>query len=155
MWQATTLDTDMRFFVWTLLICAILASCARRDGREPVYIKVPPALGESTVSVTNINVSLAVAPTNTVTALTTNFTVYIGGEVKEPGQQAWTNGLTLKGAIELAGGFADYADRSRVDVRRKTGAQKRYNYGEVIGARTNSPALAPGDVVYVNRRFLW
>jgi protein involved in polysaccharide export with SLBB domain len=68
-----------------------------------------------------------------------------------PRRFSWSPELTLADAIALAGGFTDFADRRRLEVRRLAGSIGRYSYRQ---AETNTVPLEPGDVVQVKRRFL-
>lgn len=79
--------------------------------------------------------------------------VYVDGEIKQPSRFDWTPELTLTNAIALAGGFTDFANRRRLEIRRsRDGALERYNYFRIRNGSTNDPALRPNDQVYVPRR---
>ncbi len=78
-----------------------------------------------------------------ITITTTNLFIYVGGEVKQAGRFTWVDGLTLTNAIETAGGFTDFADRSRIDLRRRSGSLERYSYPRIIRGLTNNPTLEP------------
>jgi polysaccharide export outer membrane protein len=75
--------------------------------------------------------------------------VYVDGEFRNSGRYSWTNGMTLKDAIEAAGGFTEFANR-RIRLRHLDGTVERYR---LVGdwVRTNNPALKPWDSV-VNPR---
>ena len=90
----------------------------------------------------------------TITIVETNPVVYVSGEVRRPGRCAWSPGLMLTNVIELAGGFTDFADRRRLEIRHN-GSVERYNYQQVISSVTNSVLVEHGDVVYARRKFLW
>ncbi len=89
-----------------------------------------------------------------ITITTTNLFIYVGGEVKQAGRINWADGLTLTNAIAMAGGFTDFADRSRIDLRRRSGSLERYSYPRIIRGLTNNPTLQPSDEVLVQKR-LW
>jgi len=89
-----------------------------------------------------------------ITTTTTNLFIYVGGEVKQAGRFTWVDGLTLTNAIETAGGFTDFADRSRIGLRRGAGSIERYSYPRIIRGLTNNPTLQPNDQVLVQKR-LW
>jgi protein involved in polysaccharide export with SLBB domain len=74
---------------------------------------------------------------------------YVSGEFRSSGRYSWTNGMTLKDAIQAAGGFTEYANR-RIRLRHLDGTVERYR---LVGdwVRTNNPALKPWDSV-VNPR---
>jgi protein involved in polysaccharide export with SLBB domain len=80
--------------------------------------------------------------------------VYVAEEVKLPGRIVWTNGLTLANAINLAGGFGDFASKSRVTLRRTSGTAEQYSFVHFPLALTNNPVLRPADLVYVPARHL-
>ena len=79
--------------------------------------------------------------------------VYVTGEVLYPGRITWRPGLTLTKAIGLAGGFTDFADTQRLEIRSLDGVVEEYNYYSAINAATNNPSLKRGDTVNVGRRF--
>jgi len=70
-------------------------------------------------------------------------TVYVGGDVKDPGPYQYQPGMKLIGYIGLAGGFTYRADIGRTKVIRKT--------GEVIPARKDPP-IKRGDNIFVPDR---
>jgi hypothetical protein len=45
------------------------------------------------------------------------------GEFRKPGRYAWTHGMTLKDAIDAAGGFTDFA-RRRLRIRHWDGSEE-------------------------------
>jgi protein involved in polysaccharide export with SLBB domain len=72
--------------------------------------------------------------------------VYVDGEFRKQGRYSWTNGMTLKDAIEAAGGFTDFANR-RVRLVHTDGTVERYRLrGD--WTVTNNPVLKPGDKVH-------
>jgi polysaccharide export outer membrane protein len=72
--------------------------------------------------------------------------VFIMGEVGQPGQYAYVPGMTVQNAIAVAGGFTSRANQSTVDVTRKVNAQ-------VLTGRVNiSSAIIAGDTIYVRER---
>ncbi|WP_337266577.1 polysaccharide biosynthesis/export family protein [Oryzifoliimicrobium ureilyticus] len=72
--------------------------------------------------------------------------VFIMGEVGQPGQYAYVPGMTVQNAIAVAGGFTPRANQSTVDVTRKIN-------GEVLTGRVNiSSAIIAGDTIYVRER---
>lgn len=71
---------------------------------------------------------------------------FVLGEVKEPGQYAYTDGVTVLGAVAAAGGFTEWSDTELMSIRRKVGD----NIAEG-SAGPNSP-VRPGDVIIVYRR---
>jgi polysaccharide export outer membrane protein len=72
--------------------------------------------------------------------------IYVMGEVGQPGQYAYVPGLTVQNAIAVAGGFSARANQGTVDVTRKIN-------GQVITGRVNiSSAIIAGDTIYVRER---
>jgi protein involved in polysaccharide export with SLBB domain len=71
---------------------------------------------------------------------------YIMGEVNKPGEYPYENGLTVLGAIALAGGYTYRADDSDVYIRR-AGSTK-----EVVLPVDSTTKIAPGDIVRIAER---
>jgi polysaccharide biosynthesis/export protein len=87
--------------------------------------------------------------------------VYITGEVARPGtvELRANESLTLTQAILESGGFSDFANRRKVKLMRKSGAQseaKIVDAAAVIdqGRTDLDIALKPGDVIIVPQRFV-
>lgn len=72
--------------------------------------------------------------------------IYVMGEVGQPGQYSYVPGMTIQNAIAVAGGFSSRANQGNVDVTRKLN-------GQVMTGRVNisNPVLA-GDTIYVRER---
>ena len=119
----------------TKVILAVLSSALLGGCASPVY-SPPPA--EPVV-------------------LTPKFPVFfVIGEVKHPGRQEYVGPMRLSQAIESAGGFADSANRRRLEIRRANGAVEHYNYNLILTERTDDPPVWPSDTVDVKgRRFVW
>ncbi|MEP4078170.1 polysaccharide biosynthesis/export family protein [Haloferula sp.] len=84
---------------------------------------------------------------------TPSSSVYVSGEVREPGKISLDRPMTAIEAIMEAGGFSKYANAKRVYViRNQNGKHQRYvlNVSDTLSG-TNSSAfqLRPYDVVYV------
>lgn len=71
---------------------------------------------------------------------------FVLGEVKEPGQYAYTDGITVLGAVAAAGGFTEWSDIELMSIRRKVGDKIAEG-----SADPDSP-VRPGDVIIVYRR---
>jgi polysaccharide biosynthesis/export protein len=71
---------------------------------------------------------------------------YILGEVNRPGQYAYVNGMTVKTAAAIAGGFTFRAATSQVVITRRAGDATREG-----SALPDAPVL-PGDTVFVGER---
>ena len=89
----------------------------------------------------------------TVTIVSTNQLIFVGGEVRQPGRFVWNDNLTVTNAIAMAGGFTDFANRSRLEMHRSNGTQERYSYGRIVSGLTNNPPLKPNDQIVVPKRF--
>jgi polysaccharide export outer membrane protein len=73
---------------------------------------------------------------------------FIEGAVATAGQYPYVYGMTARAAIATAGGFAEFADRGRVNVYRRVGkAMTKQSIG------LDQPIL-PGDTVVVLERWL-
>ena len=73
---------------------------------------------------------------------------YIEGAVGKAGQYPYAWGMTARAAIAVAGGFAEFADKGRVNVyRRVAGAMTRQSIS------LDQPIL-PGDTVVVLERWI-
>lgn len=70
----------------------------------------------------------------------------IGGEVEEPGNYPYEPGLSVKKAINLAGGLTDWASRSKFRLERDS--------GESIESQNRDLDVGPGDTLTIlPRRF--
>ena len=78
--------------------------------------------------------------------------IFVGGEFKNPGRYAWTNGMTLKDGIEAAGGFAVFAPR-KLSLQHWDDSVEHFRLGPGR-ALTNNPLLRAGDSVRSPRRVL-
>lgn len=78
--------------------------------------------------------------------------VNVNGEVKAPQRVLFTADLTLLNAITACGGFSDFADKGRVDLKRGDDV-KRYNAKDIQKGKTQDPSLMPGDQIVVHQGF--
>ncbi len=83
-----------------------------------------------------------------------SFKVSVIGEVKTPGRFELRSRATVLDVIALAGGFNEFASRSRVVILRLDGATSRrvpFNYNKVVSqdAREENLLVQPGDIVVV------
>jgi hypothetical protein len=77
---------------------------------------------------------------------------FVGGEFALPNRFLWTNGMTLAGAIALAHGFTDAADRSAVQIKDPSGVVvATFNCAEPLDPQVAGAFLQPGDKVVVLR----
>jgi polysaccharide export outer membrane protein len=72
---------------------------------------------------------------------------FILGEVKSAGQYPYVGGLTVNGAVAIAGGYSERANERKVQITRriKNGIEKL----EVPG----DADVRPGDTIYVKERW--
>lgn len=72
--------------------------------------------------------------------------IFVMGEVGQPGQYTYVPGMTIQNAIALAGGYTPRALQANADVTRKIN-------GEILTGRVliSNPVLA-GDTIYVRER---
>ena len=72
--------------------------------------------------------------------------VYLMGEVGQPGQYSYVPGMTVQNAIAVAGGFTNRAYQGNADITRRIN-------GQVLTGRLklSDPVMA-GDTVYVRER---
>ncbi len=80
--------------------------------------------------------------------------VYMVGEIAKPGILVLKGKTRLLQAISLAGGFTNFADRSKIIVLRATGNNEKrmeFNYKKIVsGSRPeDNIVLLPGDTVIV------
>ncbi len=82
-----------------------------------------------------------------------HFKVSVLGEVKKPGRYDFKGQATVLDAIALAGGFNDFAARSKITIlRNDNGTSKRIpvNYNKIVSASEGGDVrLRPGDIVLV------
>ncbi len=69
----------------------------------------------------------------------------IGGQVRQPGQRQWTEGMTLYGAIQAAGGETAYAAMNRVKLYRR-GQPYVYDMREL---KSKAILVYPNDTIEV------
>jgi polysaccharide biosynthesis/export protein len=83
-----------------------------------------------------------------------SFKVSVMGEVAKPGRYELKSWTTVVDVLALAGGFTQFASRTRIVVLRPTGkTMKRisFNYNKVVssGGEEENFYLEPGDIVLV------
>lgn len=88
-------------------------------------------------------------------------TIYILGEVNNPGMIELKPGTTVLQALAAVGGFSKFAATKRIQLRRtdKSGAERIYpvNYQAILQGKTSigTTALISGDVIVVPQRRLF
>jgi protein involved in polysaccharide export with SLBB domain len=77
--------------------------------------------------------------------------VSVGGGVRAPQRLQWSQDLTLRTAIENAGGLDDYGNRKGVRLIRDGKIVQKYDLGVLEKDPSQDPKLLPGDQVYVRK----
>jgi protein involved in polysaccharide export with SLBB domain/Tfp pilus assembly protein PilF len=79
--------------------------------------------------------------------------IYIGGEVKAPGEKTFRRGLTLTQAILTAGGAGEKAKAASIgrDDSRGFVVETRVSLKEIASGKTADPILKPGDRIVILR----
>ncbi len=125
------------------LALALLTGCASRSPQPTVLATHPKPPAPPLLS-------------HVITIVVTNRVIFVDGEVMRPGRFLWTNGLTLTDAIEQGGGFTDFADNFRLELRRCCGGPvERFGFQRIVRGLTNNPVLNPGDHLLVRHVFMW
>ncbi|MBL0371350.1 polysaccharide export protein [Rhizobium sp. KVB221] len=72
--------------------------------------------------------------------------IFVMGEVGQPGQYTYVPGMTIQNAIAVAGGYSARANQANADLTRKIN-------GEILTGRVliSDPVLA-GDTIYIRER---
>jgi polysaccharide export outer membrane protein len=98
------------------------------------------------------DMNLLVRPGDVIT-LTPNETqfVYIGGEVKSPGEKTFRRGLTLTQALIVAGGVTPKAKEARLGRDDGSGflAVTVYKLKDIESGKAQDPVLKPGDRITI------
>lgn len=79
--------------------------------------------------------------------ISTHRPFFILGEVRNPGQFAYVNGMSAKTAVAIAGGFSPRARESQVQISRRVHGQT------VTRSVSINTLIRPGDTIYVKERF--
>jgi protein involved in polysaccharide export with SLBB domain len=77
--------------------------------------------------------------------------VYVGGEVKAPGEKNFRRGLTLTQAILAAGGLTSKAKEARLGRDNGEGflVVTRYKLKEIESGKVQDPVVKPGDRITI------
>lgn len=76
---------------------------------------------------------------------------YVGGEVKVPNRQLYLGNVTVLRAIETAGGFTDFANRKKIQLRRASGETLTINALKAEKDISLDPQVLPNDHITVPR----
>jgi protein involved in polysaccharide export with SLBB domain len=90
-------------------------------------------------------------PELTVTVLGEARYFYVDGEVRLPGQKDYPGDMTVVKAISVAGGFTDFAKKTKVQLTHG-GHTQTINADKAIRDPRYDVPVFPGDKIYVRRR---
>ncbi len=90
----------------------------------------------------------------TVSIKTAERFIFVGGEVKAPNRQVYSGRTTVLTAIDIAGGFGDFADKKHVRLTRANGQKFTVNCSKAMDHRELDLEVYPGDQVFVKKR-IW
>jgi protein involved in polysaccharide export with SLBB domain len=88
----------------------------------------------------------------TVTVTSENRFFYIGGEVRAPSRQIYATKITVLGAISSAGGFTDFASKTKVKLTRANGEIHIIDCKKAQTKPKLDLQVYPGDQIEVPRR---
>ncbi|MEO3417104.1 polysaccharide biosynthesis/export family protein [Roseovarius sp. CAU 1744] len=141
-----------------------LAGSVKAGGRsiEQVRSEVISSLAPNFATEPTVFVSLTqlAAPVASGGSVRTN-TIYILGEVANPGAHAIERGTTMLQALAQVGGFSRFAATKRIQLRRtdKSKRERIYtvNYKEILAGKTSigTTVMQSGDVIIVPQRRLF
>ena len=98
------------------------------------------------------DMSLLVRPGDVITLLSSEAQfIYIGGEVKSPGEKTFRRGLTLTQAIIAAGGLTPGAKEARLGRDDGKGflVVTRYKLKDIDSGKVQDPVVKPGDRITI------
>lgn len=79
-------------------------------------------------------------------------TIYVMGEVNNPGPQPLNGEVTVLQALATAGGFKDFAKTKDIRIQRKSASgltTLRFNYKDAVNGEGKIIVLQPGDTIIV------
>ena len=95
-------------------------------------------------SVSDVHKDFLIGPNSIIKALPLENVIKVEGNVYDPGLVAFSRGLTLSKAIELAGGYKPYSMKKRTYIKRANGEVEKAKF-----FRGRLKRLYPGDSVFV------
>jgi polysaccharide export outer membrane protein len=78
---------------------------------------------------------------------------FVGGEVKIANRQMYIGRMTVLRAIDTAGGFTDFANRKKVEVRRASGQKLTLNWYDAVKDPSKDPEVFPNDQIIVHKKW--
>jgi polysaccharide biosynthesis/export protein len=130
----------------------------RPDGKItlPLIGDIPASGRTSTELRDVITTSLKEYNTNPVVTVivveTVPPTIYVMGEVNNPGPQPLNGEVTVLQALATAGGFKDFAKTKDIRIQRKTASgltTLHFNYKDAVNGQGKIIVLQPGDTIIV------
>ncbi len=79
---------------------------------------------------------------------------FVDGEVRQPGRVIYFGEMTVLRAIGSAGGFTDFANRRKIELRRPAGKNLIIDYKKALKDAKYDPPVYPNDHIVV-KRSLW
>lgn len=76
---------------------------------------------------------------------------YVDGEVKTPGRQGFSGELTVLRAIGTAGGFTEFANKKKIQLRRQNGQTFYINWNKAVDHPELDLPVYPNDYIFVKR----
>lgn len=90
----------------------------------------------------------------TVSVKTEERFYFVDGEVKAPTRQYYYGDMTVLRAISTAGGFTDFADKNKIELRRSNGQSHMISYKKAMKNSKLDLPVFPNDQVIVHKRWL-
>jgi len=90
----------------------------------------------------------------TVSVKTEQRAFIVDGEVKNPGRQQYIGEMTVLRAIGTAGGFTDFANKKKIELRRLGGQKFYINYWKALDDDKLDLPVYPNDHIVVRRSIL-
>jgi polysaccharide export outer membrane protein len=90
----------------------------------------------------------------TVTVLTESRYFFVDGEVRIPSRLPYSGAITVTKALAAAGGFTDFAKRSKVRLIRANGEKHTIDYDKALRKAVLDLPVHPGDQIVVPRRII-
>jgi polysaccharide export outer membrane protein len=88
----------------------------------------------------------------TVSVKTDERVYFVGGEVRVPNRQFYQDGITVLRAIDTAGGFTDFANRKKIELRRNNGEIITIDWKRAMRNPKLDPTVYPNDQIVVHKR---
>lgn len=75
----------------------------------------------------------------------------VDGEVRRPGQQPYVGEMTVLRAIGAAGGFTEFANKRKIQLRRQNGQKFILNYKKIIDKPELDMPVYPNDHIIIGK----